>query len=237
MTDTPRTPWICATRDVPLGTRLSTCAAFAALEGVAEQAKCWPRGTVLKVHFAQAAPALRERTLHAARQWLVPGVQLDIVETDDPHDAPLRLTFRPRAGNWSYVGRDCLEIRGGQPTMNLGDVSLESSDDDFNSLVIHEFGHALGFVHEHVHPDARIRWRKQAVYEDLGGEPNLWDRATVDANVFESYERSDLVATPFDPVSVMIYPIAASWTTSGKAFTPSARLSDGDAETVALLYS
>ena len=104
-------------------------------------------------------------------------------------------------------------------------------------MVIHEFGHALGLLHEHNHPAAKIRWNKAAVNADLSGEPNNWDQETIDFNVFAAFDKSKVITTDFDAASVMIYTIPAHWTLDGRAFMPSWKLSAGDAETIRLLYS
>jgi hypothetical protein len=55
--------------------------------------------------------------------------------------------------------------------MNLGWINDNKSEDDLRSVILHEFGHALGAVHEHESPYARIQWDREKVYEDLGGPP------------------------------------------------------------------
>lgn len=231
-----RKSWICSTVDVPGGARLSVQAELANLEGVAERGKLWERGTALKVRFLQGAPALQERVLETARAWLAPGLQLDIVAAKPGEKAQVRVAFDEKLGSWSAVGTDSLLYQPSQPTMNLGWATLDTPEDDFSSVVIHEFGHALGLLHEHNHPSARIRWNKPAVIADLSGKPNFWDQATIDGNVFEAYDTSQVITTAFDAASVMIYTILPHWTLDGVAFMPSSKLSDGDADTILQLY-
>jgi hypothetical protein len=58
--------------------------------------------------------------------------------------------------------------------------------------VLHEFGHALGLIHEHQNPVGGIQWNKPAVYADLGGPPNFWGKATVDNNMFATYAKDQI---------------------------------------------
>jgi hypothetical protein len=216
--------------------RLSAPPRTGGLEGVAQRGKLWNAGTVLRVRFLGGEPQLQARVLKAARAWLVEGVRLDIVAAARGEKPQIRIAFDEKDGSWSAVGNDSLTHHPSQPTMNLGWARLDTAEKDFSSVVIHEFGHALGLLHEHNHPEARIRWNKPAVEADLSGDPNWWDQETIEYNVYEAYERSDVVTTDFDAASVMIYPIPASWTLDGRSFTPSWKLSAGDAKMIRQLY-
>ncbi|MEP7301641.1 MAG: M12 family metallopeptidase [Caldimonas sp.] len=234
---TTRKQWICTTIDAPGGKRVEGSPTNVLPMGMADRAKLWDKGTALKVRFLQGEPALHDRVLQAARSWLVPGVKLDLVPAPPDQAAHFRIAFEPNRGSWSYVGRDNLGILPGQPTMNLGWATLATPDADFSSVVIHEFGHALGLLHEHNHPQALVSWNRPAVYADLEGDPNFWDKATIDANVFAKFDASSVITTDFDQASVMIYTVPSHWTTDGRSFMPSPNLSDGDAATIRKLYA
>lgn len=232
-----RRQWYCTTVDTPGGKRLQGGPTALVTLGVADKGKLWPRGKLLKLRFLRGEAALHQRVLNSARQWLVPGVKLDLALAGAEEAADLRIDFNPDAGSWSYVGTDNTLINPGQPTMNLGWAALDTADDDFSSVVVHEFGHALGLLHEHNHPDAVIHWNKPAVYADLGGPPNHWDKATIDSNVFAAFDQASVVTTGFDKDSVMIYTVPSHWTLDGKSYLPSPRPSDGDKATIAKLYA
>jgi serralysin len=54
-------------------------------------------------------------------------------------------------------------------------------------VVVHEFGHALGCIHEHQSPTEHLHWDKQAVYDEFTGPPNNWSEADIDSNILEKY--------------------------------------------------
>lgn len=204
--------------------------------GMAAKDKLWPPGKVLKIRFLEGSEALQAKVLKAAKSWLVDGVNLQMEQVGAGEKADIRIRFNAAGGSWSYVGTDCANIAAGQPTMNLGWATLETPEKDFSSVVIHEFGHALGLLHEHNHPGARIKWDESAVRAELGSEPNNWDEETIRSNVFEKFEASQVITTDFDAVSVMIYTVPPTWTKDGASFMPSSKLSPGDAATILKLY-
>ena len=232
-----RRQWICSTLDVDGGERVAGSPTMPVSMGVAAKKKLWKPGTELKVRFLEGTPELHTRVLQAAAAWFVDGVRLKLSPAWSSEPAQIRIAFNANGGSWSYIGTDGLGIHPSQPTMNLGWATLDTAEHDFCSVVIHEFGHALGLLHEHNHPQARIQWNRAAVYADLEGPPNYWDRAKIDHNVFARFDASNVITTDFDQASVMIYTIPARWTVDGKSFMPSWTLSAGDVATIRKLYA
>lgn len=172
----------------------------------------WGQNETITVRFLEGSPALRRRVRDVARQWeQVSNLTLSFVE-EGP--AQIRIAFVQGNGSWSYIGTDCKRILDqSEPTMNYGWLTDLSADDEVRRVVLHEFGHAIGLIHEHQNPQGGIRWNKPAVIHDLSGPPNNWDEATIENNMFRVYSGVD--ATNVDSTSIMMYPIPASWTEGG----------------------
>lgn len=64
----------------------------------------------------------------------------------------IRIGFDPNGGSWSFVGKENNSVEPGKPTMNLGWLSGDQITIDEQSVILHEFGHAIGLGHEHQSP-------------------------------------------------------------------------------------
>jgi len=119
--------------------------------------------------------------------------------------------------------------------MNLGELTDDTSEDRVRRVVTHEFGHALGLVHEHQSPAAGIQWDKEQVYAWFWDNLS-WDRAKVDQQVLDRYTVSQTNYSQYDPASIMHYPVPASLTLDGKGIDGQTKLSPTDKEWVARWY-
>ena len=135
------------------------------------------------MRFLEGDPELQKRVQRVAEEWTGPDMaNLQWQSGDDP-DADIRVAFEQGNGSWSYLGTMCQQIPAPEPTMNYGWLTPDSNDDELHRVVAHEFGHALGLIHEHQNPDTPIDWNRAAVIADLSGPANNWDEATIGSNI------------------------------------------------------
>jgi len=176
----------------------------------------WNPGDVITVSFLDGDPALQDRVAQAAQAWTTPELaRLTLDFRKNTMDTLIRITFTP-GGSWSVIGTTCKQLTDlTRPTMQLGWLTPNSNDLAIQSVVLHEFGHALGLIHEHQNPGSTINWNKENVYRDLSQPPNSWSKETIDRNMFQPYEQAATNFTAVDPLSIMMYPIPATWTTDG----------------------
>jgi hypothetical protein len=205
------------------------------LHAAGERLRFWATGTVLRVRFLDR-PEFADRVMDAAADW-TRHANLDLrVVPDGP--AEIRVTFAG-TGNWSALGTDALVpelFPAGSPTMCLAEIPVATSNLRVDRVARHEFGHAIGLVHEHSSPAAGIPWDRPAVYAALAGPPNHWTPQTVDLNVFKTYDATTTNFTAFDPDSVMLYPFPPEWTLDRRVLPNNVALSATDATFVRAIY-
>lgn len=215
----------------------------------------WPVGSLVRVAFRGGTPELHEEIEAAALEWVGPdgaNLQLSFRNADgsfrlwSPQDrayeAEIRVGFDQK-GRWSLVGDESINstIPGGgsgQASLNLGGFD-QARPADWRGTVIHEFGHALGFEHEHQSPAAACnfrfyndpgyelttdkegwykkddRERRPGLYTYLGGKANYWTRAEVDGNLKAIRVSSAYLRSEFDNASIMKYWFPASYFKAG----------------------
>ena len=103
----------------------------------------------------------------------------------------------------SEIGTDALLRKKDEPTMYLG-CGLDHPD--FKSTVLHEFCHALGLHHEHLHPEANIPWNREKVYAFYKKHYDF-DKELVDQNVFPPLDSRSTIHIEYDKNSIMHYPV------------------------------
>ena len=193
----------------------------------------WLVGSDITIRFLDGTPELQQKVMSVAEEWTALA-NLNFV-LKDTGDANIRISFKPDNRSWSYIGVQCRQIPEPDPTMNYGWLTPNSSDDDIRRVVLHEFGHALGMIHEHQNPKGGgIDWNRPAVVHDLSGPPNNWDPATIETNIFKKYE--DIIGTDVDSTSIMMYPIPLAWTNDGTSAGLNSELSETDKQFVREVY-
>ncbi len=205
-------------------------------EAAALNSNLWLNGRTLRVTFMDGVPQVQAEVVRHARRW---SRHANITYDFGNHaQAEIRISFQ-EAGSWSAIGTDALVeeyFPRDEPTMNFGWLTPASTEREYSRVVLHEFGHSLGMIHEHQNPAAGINWNRQAVSTALAGPPNNWDQATIDHNMFETYDRTITQFTAFDPDSIMVYAVPASWTLDGNAFEANEQLSPSDKAFIAARY-
>jgi hypothetical protein len=197
--------------------------------------KKWANGKRLRVHFIGGTSKLHDKVKQYAQQWEnYANINFDFV--NDPA-AEIRVGFVMDGTSWSALGTDALNkqfFQPGSPTMNYGWLTSNSPEEEFSRVILHEFGHSLGCIHEHQNPAGRIPWNKEAVYRFY--QQRGWNKERVDKNLFIKYDADQTQFSEFDTESIMLYPIPRQLTDGKMEVGWNRQLSKTDKDFIGQMY-
>jgi serralysin len=203
--------------------------------GMADNNFLWDNGKTINVKILSGSNSMKLKVQKWASEWMkYANIKFKFVN-DGP--AQIRVYMGDKKGGYGHVtmglGIRCLQRNENDFTMHFDTTDL-INDRSFRGTVLHEFGHALGLIHEHMSPVSGIQWDSTQVYgrKKLGG----WDKNMTDAQLFKKYNQSYTNGTVYDPKSIMHYPISR-WETKNRYHVDwNYDLSEGDKALIAALY-
>jgi hypothetical protein len=164
------------------------------------------------------------------------------VPTKDVDIKHIRVSFKQKGAAYSQVGKASLQVPENQHTVNLGWIDDDTDYDNITykgtgQVVMHEFGHAMGLIHEHENPiNNPICWNKKCVSCVLSGPPNNWDQKAIDHNMFQRYSKSQINGSTYDPLSIMEYFFSRSWISCGPNLRKNTKYSEMDKKWLGCAY-
>ncbi len=196
--------------------------------------KTWNPGRRLTVSFMGGTTIMRERIQRHAMDWSkYANIEFDF---NPPKNtvADIRIAFDKNGGSWSYLGTEILTIDKKLPTMNFGWLTDATDDEEYHRVVLHEFGHTLGCIHEHSSPLGGVPWDKPKAYQYY--QQQGWTKAEVDEQVFKRYNKDLIRGTAVDKKSIMMYPIPEDITIGQFSVGWNNDLSAADKKFIASMY-
>jgi hypothetical protein len=172
---------------------------------VAATEKMWNPGDVITVylHTGNGSDRIRNKVMRYAKEWeTYANIKFDFIT--DFTAAKIKVGFFSTGQSWSWVGRDVLYNPFKKYTMNFGWFDESTTEEEFSRVIIHEFGHALGFHHEHQSPASPLQWDLPKTYKYFK-EKNDWSEDEVNRNIIDKFSQSNTNFSAYDPLSIMHY--------------------------------
>lgn len=169
----------------------------------------WSKGSTIRVKLMGGSSYVRDRVRYYANQWTQhANLNFQFVNSGR---ADIRVSFVQNGSSWSVIGKQALQVGQNEATMNFGWLNDRTPEYEFRRTILHEFGHALGLLHEHQNPSGGIPWNEEAVYNHYRLTQG-WDQRTTYQNVIQKASRNATQFSNYDPHSIMHYPVSASLT-------------------------
>lgn len=151
-------------------------------------------------------------------------------------NADIRISITYDLNSWSKIGTSCLGITNQQlPTMNLGCFINGQRTQIIRATVLHEFGHALGCIHEHQSPSANILWDESAIRRAFKIIPG-WDEQKIQINIISRLPQSDISNSEYDKDSIMHYYYPDYFTLNKQGVEMNLELSQQDKDFISACY-
>lgn len=180
--------------------------------------------TILRVCFLEDR-SISTQVAKIASKWNnIANFTLDFGDLDYPRlcdpntPSEIRITYDswPPRGHWSLIGTKSMDRKDQTtPTLKLesydGSVRDPPKEPEFTWLILHEFGHAIGFQHEYRNPlggcDKEFRW--DDIYARWG------NKEEADAQLRQVKDSSAYGFSNYDKQSVMRYYYPAEYFEKG----------------------
>ena len=204
------------------------------LSATAVSNRIWKGKKALQVRFLDGSEKLRSKVQLYAPVWSkYSNIKFKFID-EGPSD--IRITFVQNGRSWSHIGNSAETAGKNNATMNFGWFDDTTEEIEFQRVILHEFGHALGLVHEHQSPNGTINWNEQFLYQHFEKSPFEWNQNVVRDNIIYKYATTRTQFTAYDPKSIMHYPIPPEFTTDGYSVGMNTELSSKDKQLIKKLY-
>lgn len=196
----------------------------------------WASGQTIRVKFLNGDDFLKEKVKLYAKFWTYQAnINFQYVSANENADVKVAFKWNNDVGSWSHLGTNCKSIDQNTPSINFGWFDSNTTDTEFKRVILHEFGHIMGLIHEHQSPVGNILWDKPKVYEYYQRTQG-WTTQQVDNNIFTKYSTTITNYSAYDNLSIMHYFIDPSLTLNGYGVGTNLALSFQDKYFINLCY-
>jgi hypothetical protein len=190
----------------------------------------------LKVIFLDGDPQIQQKIQQTVRGW-ADVIDVKFTFGGAIEDSDIRIGINSNGSSWSKIGNSAA-LTPRAETMHFGWFNRSTSLAEYNRTVLHEFGHALGAIHEHQSPAGipLIHWNTDVVYAWCNSQSPPWSHEDCDNNVINRYRPEQAIFTRLDRASIMVYSFPSTWTVEGVSMPTNWQLSNDDIALMQGLY-
>ena len=200
---------------------------------VIDKEKIWDKNKLM-VYFMNddTSQETIDEMIMIANEWSR-HANIKFKSTEEINESDIRVTFSENKGYVSAIGNDA-ENYENQSTMSLGNLNYDIKQAKIRSIVLHEFGHSLGLLHEMHNPENPIIWDTSEAYTYFKDKHD-WEKNDVDEQVFAKIK--GVKHSKFDSLSIMTYPIPKELTLNKISIPMVSELSKNDIDNISIYYT
>jgi|GEM_PF-2462870 serralysin len=183
------------------------------------------------VRFLNGDEWQRQQVERYATEWTTASngkLKIKFLQDEASEFSIIRICFQWDGPSWSFVGSNTDTNNQDSTTMMFGWVDHAHDSLEIRSVILHEFGHAFGFIHEHQQPNANIPWNRDSAITYYMRLNPTWNEDDVEEYVFKRYESTETNSSKYDRWSIMHYSIPQNLTIGDFAIGLRTRLSRTD---------
>lgn len=203
--------------------------------------KLWPAGSRLTVWLMDGDPFAQQLVESTASKWSQYGnISFEFYTQRPKQGSHIRVSFKGYDGSLLGAHNQLNEVA---PTVQLPSVLDPKLSLEYKKrIILHEFGHVLGFEHEYRHPywpygDDWLRIQAERCSRMLTEHSGLEQIKQRCDKINQRLSIENSLWLPFDERSIMNYPVAAEWLDNREEPIEAAmELSHWDKIAVALVY-
>lgn len=200
--------------------------------GIVQIDTAWPTGKTLNISVGRLTSD-QQKLVQQAISTIAPHVNLNLNLVQSAA-GDIRIGAIPNdTPSWSAVGVGANNYAHDEITLGL---VFDDSPEYTVSEITHEILHALGFLHEHQHPDRTTTFNKGLITERF--EKHTDPAKVAEANILNAHNPQDpnLVFTPYDKDSILHYGFTSAELNGANIIPTPLKLSQGDIEVLRELY-
>ncbi|KAK6980655.1 ZnMc domain-containing protein [Favolaschia claudopus] len=215
----------------------STTAATSASHAVVTRLdQLWDAGSTVTYSFLGGTANQQAKVDKVVLEWL-PYANLNFPRVNQ--GGTIRIAFDASSGSWSWVGTLNRGIPSYDTTMNLGWINNDTNiSADDRAVILHEFGHVLGLLHEHQSParSGTLHLDENAVYAYYAMTQG-WNKAMIKSQIIDVYDTNDVSNySALDMKSIMMYFMPAAMDKERIEIKPNYVLSELDKAYMVINY-
>jgi hypothetical protein len=198
----------------------------------------WPLGYSIRVSFLGGSGAVRDRVIAHARRWSE-YADVDFIPVTGRRvgvDTDVLVGFS-MPGYWAFLGTGVHQITDGTQNLNLqGFDSQPMPESEWERVVVHEFGHVLGCLHEQQRPEVVALLDPAGVIAEFERTQG-WSEQEIRQQILSPFDPGTVDETAqADLASIMQYSFSAACTRDHRPIVGGSDITDLDKLQISKIY-